>query len=116
MKISQAAIKARENAGLSVRELAEKAGYDYMTLYHFENSERACKITTVIDFADVLGISLDEYVGRNLNREYVVRCKDCVSCSYEPDIDRYKCNAYSGDRYGTVQADDYCSYGERKEM
>lgn len=66
MKISQAAIKARENAGLSVRELAEKAGYDYMTLYHFENSERACKITTVIDFADVLGISLDEYVGRKV--------------------------------------------------
>lgn len=66
MKISQAAIKARENAGLSVRELAEKAGYDYMTLYHFENSERACKITTVIDFADVLGISLDEYVGRKI--------------------------------------------------
>ena len=66
MQINKAAISARENAGLTVRELAEKAGFDYMTLYHFENSERASKITTVMKFADVLGISLDEYVGRKI--------------------------------------------------
>lgn len=66
MQINKAAIRARENAGLTVRELAEKAGFDYMTLYHFENGERASKITTVMKFADVLGISLDEYVGRKI--------------------------------------------------
>ena len=66
MKLNQAVIKAREKAGLTVRELAEKAGYDYMTLYHFERGERACKITTIIDFADVLGISIDEYIGRKI--------------------------------------------------
>ncbi len=66
MKINQAAIDAREKAGLTVRELAERAGFDYMTLYHFENGDRACRITTVMKFADVLGISLDEYVGRKI--------------------------------------------------
>ena len=66
MSYNVAAIKARENAGLTVRELAEKAGFDYMTLYHFENNKRACKITTVMKFADVLGISLDEYLGRKI--------------------------------------------------
>lgn len=86
MSYNVAAIKARENAGLTVRELAEKAGFDYMTLYHFENKKRACKITTVMKFADVLGISLDEYLGRKIPLPDIERAMKF----FKEEIDRFE--------------------------
>lgn len=68
MTIGESAIKAREKANLTRKQLAEEAGYDYMTLYYFEEGLRFPRITTIIDFADVLGISLDEYIGRNVSK------------------------------------------------
>lgn len=67
MTIGEAAAQARKKQNLSRKQLAEKAGYDYMTLYYFEEGFRFPKITTIIAFADVLGISLDEYIGRNIS-------------------------------------------------
>lgn len=67
MTICEAAVQAREKQNLSRKQLAEKAGYDYMTLYYFEEGLRSPKITTIVAFADVLGISLDEYIGRNIS-------------------------------------------------
>lgn len=68
MTIGESATKARENANLTRKQLAEKAGYDYMTLYYFEEGLRFPRITTVVDFANILGISLDEYIGRNISQ------------------------------------------------
>ena len=43
----------------------------------------------------------------------VVRCKDCKFGEYREDFDDYECN-HSG--CGLVfNADDFCSYGERKD-
>ncbi len=67
MTIGEAAAKARKKQNLSRKQLAEKAGYDYMTLYYFEEGLRSPKITTIVDFANVLGISIDEYIGRNIS-------------------------------------------------
>ena len=49
----------------------------------------------------------------------VVRCKDCKHWRHETDgmIDHYECNVFCG-CYGRgylTGADDFCSYGERKE-
>lgn len=49
----------------------------------------------------------------------VVRCKDCKHWRHETAerIERYECNIFSGayDRGYPTNADDFCSYGERKE-
>lgn len=67
MNIGEAATQAREKQNFSRKQLAEKSGYDYMTLYYFEEGLRFPKITTIVAFADVLGISIDEYIGRNIS-------------------------------------------------
>ena len=43
----------------------------------------------------------------------VVRCKDCVSLNYATDGSFCYCKHRSGLKY-FVEADDFCSYGERK--
>lgn len=66
MTIGEAAAQARKKQNISRKELAEKAGYDYMTLYYFEEGLRFPRITTILDFANVLGIGIDEYIGNNI--------------------------------------------------
>lgn len=63
---------------------------------------------------------LDKYVKEMLERQptadvvEVVRCGECRHCKYNSSADKYKC-----DRRGyyseTVEATDYCSWGERRE-
>lgn len=44
----------------------------------------------------------------------VVRCKDCKYATYDKSIDRYNCRNWGlyGDE--NTEADDFCSYGEKK--
>lgn len=44
----------------------------------------------------------------------VVRCKDCQFSKYFEESGTRKCRAQGG-LYRTVQDDDFCSYGERRE-
>ena len=69
MTIGEAAAQARKKQNFSRKQLAEKAGYDYMTLYYFEEGLRFPRITTVVDFAKALGISVDEYIGNNIPKQ-----------------------------------------------
>ena len=69
MTIGEAAAQARKKQNISRKELAEKAGYDYMTLYYFEEGLRFPRISTVLDFANVLGIGIDEYIGNNILKQ-----------------------------------------------
>lgn len=56
--------------------------------------------------ADVaIGLISDSLDGNNVG---VVRCKDC---KYRNDV--ANCERFSGERY--VQANSYCSWGERRE-
>lgn len=44
----------------------------------------------------------------------VVRCKDCVFCHYNSSNETYKCSTMNG-MYRTVEPNEFCSYGERKD-
>ena len=44
----------------------------------------------------------------------VVRCKDCLFSRYFEESGTRKCRTMQG-LYRTVEDDDFCSYGERKE-
>lgn len=55
--------KARIKAGLTIMELARKAGITHSTVIASESGRRNPSLSTVIMLADVLGLSIDEYVG-----------------------------------------------------
>lgn len=63
MNIGEAAKKARQNAGLTRNQLASKAGYSYANLRNIEDNIANPRVDMVIDIADTLGISVDEYIG-----------------------------------------------------
>ena len=58
---------AREAAGLTMMELAGKAGIHLRTLEELEwGRSTAPRVTTLALLADVLGIGIDEYIGRTI--------------------------------------------------
>ena len=57
---------ARKKAGLSLEELAERAGVQKNTIGRVERNEHVGRIDTIELLADVLGISIDEYIGREV--------------------------------------------------
>ena len=67
--IGEAMLRARRRAGYTVRELAEEAGVGQSTIYRAEGNELYPSLMTVVACADVLGISIDEYIGRGQEKE-----------------------------------------------
>ena len=66
MKTIGASIQAhRLAAGLSARELAEKAGCASWTIYAWEGDRRVPHLLELWAVADVLCLSIDELIGRN---------------------------------------------------
>lgn len=64
MTIGENIRKIRKARGLTLKQLAEKSGYAYQHIHHIEVSNHIPKVSTAIDIADVLEVSLDELVGR----------------------------------------------------
>lgn len=64
--IGQSIRQHRKKAKLTIKELAEKTGYCYNHIQGIEKDEHTPKITTVIDIADLLGVSIDELVGHEV--------------------------------------------------
>ena len=59
--------RARDRAGLSGAQLSEMSGVPLQTIRALERSySRAGRIDTLELLADVLGISVDEYVGHKV--------------------------------------------------
>ena len=54
---------AREAAGLSTYALADMAGISQHALWMLEVGRNKPRVETAILLADVLGISIDEYIG-----------------------------------------------------
>ena len=104
MTIGQAIKKARKDRGYTATQLAQEAEISRITLFRWEQDKVYPNLLTLIDVANVLGVSLDELVGRKSVE--VIRCKDCkkVRGSECPFIDEAPYNK-----------DDFCSYGERKD-
>lgn len=66
MTIGQSMRKARKNAKLTIKELAEKSGYSRNNIQGIETDIHTPRISTVIDIADALGVSIDELVGHEV--------------------------------------------------
>lgn len=60
---------AREEAGLSVKELTEKAQIRRSTLSKWENGHGLPRIDSAVLVADALGISVDDYIGHKVKRK-----------------------------------------------
>lgn len=64
-----AMIRARLNAGMTQKALAEAAGISKTALFNWEHDITAPTLSGAELAADVLGISLDEYVGHQCSRK-----------------------------------------------
>ena len=60
---------ARERAGLTVKELTEKAQLGEHTLSNWEKGYCLPRIDSAVMVADVLGISVADYIGHELKRK-----------------------------------------------
>ncbi len=64
MSLGERLRKAREQKGLSLRELARQAGIRYATISELENEKRTAMTTdTAKALARALGVSIDYLVG-----------------------------------------------------
>ena len=59
---------ARERAGLTLKELTERAHLGENTLGNWENGHCLPRIDSAVMVADVLGISVAEYIGHKVKR------------------------------------------------
>lgn len=66
MTIGKSIEKCRESKGISRKKLTELSGVTYLTLYYWEHDKATPRIDLLICIADVLGITLDELVGRSV--------------------------------------------------
>lgn len=57
---------ARKAAGYLLNDLADEAGVSHGTLSQLERDLHAGSISTIELLADVLGISIDEYIGHEV--------------------------------------------------
>lgn len=55
--------KAREDAGLTLRELGEISGISFNTISRYERGLYQGNINNIEILADTLGLTIDEYVG-----------------------------------------------------
>lgn len=54
----------REAKGLTQEQVAQKLGVTQGTIAHWESGARTPTLTNMVKIADVLGVSLDEAMGR----------------------------------------------------
>ena len=64
MTIGESIRAVREAKGFTRRELYEKSGVHYQTIYNWEHDGPVPTVFNLICIADVLDVSLDELVGR----------------------------------------------------
>lgn len=65
--IGESMKKARKIKKLSQNKLAELAGIGQSSICLYERDEVYPNLVTLINLADVLKISIDEYIGRHIN-------------------------------------------------
>ena len=69
LTIGQAMRKARKRKGITGKQLAERTGYHPNIVVRWEKDQTTPMITSVIDVADALGISIDELVGHEVKNK-----------------------------------------------
>lgn len=68
MTIGEAIRKARKSKRYTLEKLQAKTGISRVSLGRWERGEAFPNIVNLLTIADVLGISLDELVGRTVGR------------------------------------------------
>lgn len=66
MTIGQTIRRIREEKGYNRRMLAEESGISYTSLDNWEHGKSFPNVINLITVADVLGVTLDALVGREL--------------------------------------------------
>lgn len=66
MTIGKAIRSARESKGISRYKVAIKTGIGYQAIVNWELDKTSPRIDLLICVADVLGVTLDELVGRSV--------------------------------------------------
>lgn len=76
--------KARKDAGFkSARSFAESAGLEPTTYTAYEQGARAFNIEQAWEFAEALGVGIDELVGHEATREYADPRQEQMNGCYE---------------------------------
>lgn len=60
--------KCRKKKNLTIKELADKSGVHRNTIINCETDKLVPSLYTLIDLADTLNVSLDEYIGRIIRK------------------------------------------------
>lgn len=68
----------RENAGLTLEQLAAKTGVRYQELWRYEQQKfnRVPRLDILIRLADVYLVSLDELTGRDSKKKFISNYAD----------------------------------------
>ena len=66
LTIGESIKNARVAKGYTISDLARKAGITFQTLYKWETGKTYPNVFNLIPIADVLGVTLDELVGRTV--------------------------------------------------
>jgi Zn-dependent peptidase ImmA (M78 family)/transcriptional regulator with XRE-family HTH domain len=98
-KIGDKIKKERESAGLSQKELAEKAGYNnYQTLLKIEKGDRNITIGDLGRISEALNLNMNYFLFEEEQKEYHVlwrECKDIKACKiYENRLKTYTDNYF----------------------
>lgn len=114
MTMGESARNARKNAGLSMTKLAEMSGVSTSTIFNTEKDLRTPSVLIAEALAMALNISIEEYIGSEIDCVHVVRCKECKhlekGCRFRNPLGA---SIYDND-YMLVEPEDFCSYGERR--
>ena len=109
-------IKAyRKMAELTQAQLGERCGMHLTEISVYERGARNPTLTTIARIANGLGIHPSKLLPDWIDP--LVRCKDCKRCAVQHNhiTLRYQLFCTHGKGYPEVSADDFCSYGERKD-
>lgn len=105
--MGESARKARKAAHLTMTKLAKMAGVSLSTIYNLEKDRSSPNVLSVEALALALNISMEEYIGSEIDCVHVVRCKDCSV----PHDEFVGCPKLLG---LVTPPWFYCPYGERK--
>lgn len=107
MTMGESARNARKNAGLSMTKLAEMSGVSTSTIFNTEKDLRTPSVLIAEALAMALNISIEEYIGSEIDCVHVVRCKECAV----PHNENTGCPKLLG---LVTPPYFYCPYGERR--
>lgn len=114
MTLGESARKARETAGLTQNKLSEISGVSASTIFNIEKDARNPAVLSVEALALALNISMEEYIGSEIDCVHVVRCRNCRKRNTRECAMCYVSDD-GKEKYGWENDNDFCSYGERKE-